>query len=112
MDTKKSFEDTMKFVTMVAAKQGWGLHPDTEFLSDIVDGLTVNFNRYGYFACPCRDSSGKREEDKDIICPCAYCVPDQEEFGHCYCGLYLSKSFAALGGIPQGIPERRFRGRL
>ena len=106
---EKTFDDVMRFATMVAAKQGWVLHPDKDFLADIIDGLRVNFNRYGYYACPCRDASGRREEDKDIICPCVYCVPDQEEFGHCYCGLYLTKEFAEKGIMPSGIPDRRYR---
>ena len=41
------------------------------------------------------------------VCPVDYCVPDQEEFGHCYCGLYTTDEFHATGKMPQGIPERR-----
>ena len=104
---KKSLEDVTTFVAMVADKQGWKLHPDQGFLDIIIDGLMVNFNRYGYFACPCRDHTGIREEDKDLICPCDYCVPDQKEFGHCYCGLYLTEEFSATGAMPSSIPERR-----
>ncbi len=104
---KKTEADAEKFVTMVAEKQGWVLNPDKEFLAIIIEGLTTNFNRYGYFACPCRDHDGEREKDKDLICPCDYCVPDQAEYGHCYCGLYLTREFAASGDIPSSIPERR-----
>lgn len=106
-DKEKSVDDVRTFVSMVAEKQGWDLHPDEGFLEIIIEGLAVNYNRYGYFACPCRDHSGLREEDKDLICPCDYCVPDQNEFGHCYCGLYLTNEFAAAGTMPSSIPERR-----
>ncbi|TFH27044.1 MAG: ferredoxin:thioredoxin reductase, partial [Promethearchaeota archaeon] len=41
------------------------------------------------------------------ICPCDYCKPDQEEYGHCYCGLYLTGEFFDTGKEPQGVPERR-----
>ncbi len=92
---------------MVASKQGWVLHPDKKFLDMLVDGLMTNFNRYGYFSCPCRSASGVKERDADIVCPCAYCVPDQQEYGHCYCGLYMTKEFAATGKKPQPLPERR-----
>ncbi len=104
---KKSLDDTRKFVEMVARKQDWYLHPEKEFLDILIEGLTTNYNRYGYYSCPCRDADGIREKDKDIICPCVYCVPDQEEYGHCYCGLYLTPEFHKTGKTPESIPERR-----
>jgi ferredoxin-thioredoxin reductase catalytic subunit len=103
----KSIRDTETFAVMVAQKQGWELNPDREFLDLLLDGLTVNYNRYGYYSCPCRDASGLRARDKDIICPCAYCRPDQDEYGHCYCGLYLTREFKSSGKTPASIPERR-----
>ncbi len=107
MTTKKSVTDAEKFATMVAKKQGWKLHPDDSFLKMLYEGLSVNWNRYGYYSCPCRDASGKKENDEDIICPCKYCVPDQKQYGHCYCGLYITKEFARSAKIPGYIPERR-----
>jgi ferredoxin-thioredoxin reductase catalytic chain len=107
MTSTKTIKDTEKFVSMVANKQGWKTHPDKEFLKMLYEGLTENWNRYGYYSCPCRDASGVKENDKDIICPCVYCKPDQQEYGHCYCGLYITKDYAATGKIPKYIPERR-----
>ncbi|MBN2155784.1 MAG: ferredoxin:thioredoxin reductase [Candidatus Lokiarchaeota archaeon] len=107
MPNRKTLKDTEKFVFMVAEKQDWELHPDKEFLKMLCEGLTENWNRYGYYSCPCRDGSGSKITDNDIICPCDYCEPDQQEYGHCYCGLYLTKEFAATGKIPKYIPERR-----
>ncbi|MBU0928606.1 MAG: ferredoxin:thioredoxin reductase [Spirochaetes bacterium] len=104
----KSTDDTRRFADMVAAKQDWELNPDAEFTDSLVEGLTTNWNRYGYFLCPCRDSDGSRETDADLICPCAYSKADVEEHGHCYCALYLRRGFAASGGVPGGIPDRRF----
>jgi ferredoxin-thioredoxin reductase catalytic subunit len=104
---EKTIDDTRTFAEMVAKKQGWELHPDPSFLEMLLEGLTINFNRHGYYSCPCRDADGKKELDADIICPCDYCVPDQEEYGHCYCGLYLTREFAASGEMPRSIPERR-----
>lgn len=103
----KSYDDVSLFVSMVAQKKNWRMNRDREHLEMIVSGLAKNFNRYGYFSCPCRDADGVRDNDKDIICPCDYCVPDQEEFGHCYCGLYLTEEFYNSGREPEGIPERR-----
>ena len=102
----KTLEETRRFTRMVAEHQGWKLNRDTEFLESLVEGLTSNYNRYDYYLCPCRDTGGGREADKDIICPCVYCKPDQEEYGHCFCALYLTKEFHASGAEPAGIPER------
>nr|MDO8083205.1 ferredoxin-thioredoxin reductase catalytic domain-containing protein [Candidatus Sigynarchaeum springense] len=107
MPGKKTKENVVTFVTMTATKQNWKLHPDKEFLDMLIDGLMTNYNRYAYFSCPCRAASGVREKDSDIICPCAYCVPDQKKYGHCYCGLYLTPEFAKTGKKPKPIPERR-----
>lgn len=105
--TGKSLEQTILFTRMVAQKQGWELNPDKEFYSTLAEGLTSNFNRYGYFLCPCRDTGGSREADKKDICPCLWSKLDVPEFGHCYCALYFSKEFAASGNEPSGIPDRR-----
>jgi len=107
MPANKTEADTRIFIKMVADKQDWELNRDSELISILVSGLTVNYNRYGYYSCPCRDASGARSRDADIICPCKYCRPDQEEYGHCYCGLYLTRPFFATGKEPSSIPERR-----
>lgn len=105
----KTKEEVKTFVEMVAKKQSWYLHPDKKFLEMLIEGLMTNYNTHGYFGCPCRLLDGDREKDKDILCPCDYCVPDQQEFGHCYCGLYCTPKFHATGKKPEGIPERRPR---
>ncbi|PKL26480.1 MAG: ferredoxin:thioredoxin reductase [Spirochaetae bacterium HGW-Spirochaetae-3] len=105
---EKSIDDTRRFASMVSTKQGWELNPDAEFTESLLEGLTVNWNRYGYFLCPCRDSEGSREADSSVICPCAFAKPDVAEHGHCYCALYLKTGFTASGGVPGGIPDRRF----
>jgi len=107
MKSEKTIEDTRRFVEMVARHQGWKLNRDGGFLEILIEGLTVNFNRYGYYLCPCRDTAGDRERDKDVICPCIYCRPDQIEYGHCFCALYLTPEFFASGKETQAIPERR-----
>jgi ferredoxin-thioredoxin reductase catalytic chain len=104
---KKTESHTSRFTRMVAAHKGWSLNPDTLFLSDLVSGLTTNYNRYGYYLCPCRDGEGERDLDKDVVCPCVYAPEDIREYGHCFCGLFLSPRFAESGEEPEQIPERR-----
>ena len=58
-------------------------------------------------ACPCRLASGIKENDGDIICPCVYRKPDVEEYGSCYCNLYVSTEWNQ-NKIPHDyVPERR-----
>jgi ferredoxin-thioredoxin reductase catalytic subunit len=104
---EKTLDQTKKFMEMVAKKQGWHLNRDQEFTDILVEGLTKNFNRYGYYLCPCRDSDGSFDKDKDIVCPCDFAKPDVAEFGHCYCGLYLTPEFWESKEEPGGVPERR-----
>lgn len=104
---EKTIKDTQRFVDMVSVKQGWELNPDAEFTDSLVEGLTVNMNRYGYYLCPCRDTEGSRQADADVICPCEYSWGDIERHGHCYCALYLRRGFSASGGVPGGIPDLR-----
>ena len=108
---RKSIQQTQRFVTMVAARRGWQLIADAEFLDTLVEGLTTNYNRYDYYLCPCRDTRGSREADRDVVCPCEYAGPDISEFGHCFCALYQSASFQGQGREPRQIPERRPEGR-
>jgi ferredoxin-thioredoxin reductase catalytic subunit len=86
---------------------GYHLNPDTPFTKDLVKGLLVNEKRYGYWACPCRLAAGNKDEDLDIICPCDYRDPDLDEFGACYCGLYVSDEVKAGTKPLTSIPERR-----
>lgn len=90
-----------------AESSGYHLNPDVEFTKDLVKGLLVNEQRYGYWACPCRLASGDKSEDLDIICPCDYRDTDLNEYGMCFCALYVSKK--VLGGTKEikPIPERR-----
>jgi ferredoxin-thioredoxin reductase catalytic chain len=74
-----------------AKTHGYYLNPDINFLSDLFGGLKRNEERYGYPSCPCRLASGKFEFDRDITCPCDYRDPDVEEYGSCYCALYVRR---------------------
>ena len=103
----KSRDEVVTFVQAVANHQGWRVNTDHEFLDTLIDGLHGTFNAHGYFLCPCRESWEEREKDKDVICPCVYASADLKEYGHCYCGLYLTKEFLNAGKEVEGIPERR-----
>jgi ferredoxin-thioredoxin reductase catalytic subunit len=91
----------------VQEPKGYFFNKDRKQVLELLEALLVNKARYGYMSCPCRLASGDRKEDKDIFCPCVYRGPDVEEFGSCYCNLYVSKEWNE-GKIPhEYVPERR-----
>jgi ferredoxin-thioredoxin reductase catalytic subunit len=90
-----------------AEAAGYHLNPDVEFTMGLVTSLLLNEERYGYWACPCRLASGDKAQDLDIICPCDYRDADLNEWGACYCALYVSSDIAAGKRQAHSIPERR-----
>jgi ferredoxin-thioredoxin reductase catalytic subunit len=90
-----------------AEKSGYNLNPDAEFTKDLVRSLLINQERYGYWACPCRLATGDKNEDSDIICPCDYRDQDLNDYGACFCALYVSQEIKDGIKDPEPIPERR-----
>jgi ferredoxin-thioredoxin reductase catalytic subunit len=86
---------------------GYHLNPDVEFTKELIKSLIINERRYGYWACPCRLASGKKQDDLDIICPCDYRDPDLNQYGVCYCALYVSDAVRKGEKEASSIPERR-----
>jgi ferredoxin-thioredoxin reductase catalytic subunit/glutaredoxin len=91
----------------IQESKGYYFNRDREKTFQLLRALLLNKDRYGYMACPCRLASGTREKDKDIICPCVYREPDVQEFGSCYCNLYVSKKWNDGSIEHHLVPERR-----
>jgi ferredoxin-thioredoxin reductase catalytic chain len=101
-------EQYLEAITKASVRTGRHLNPDQDTVNELVDGILKNKERYGYHCCPCRMAANDIERDRDIICPCIYCDSDVEEFGACYCGLYVSEECASgKKDVPTQIPERR-----
>jgi ferredoxin-thioredoxin reductase catalytic subunit len=90
-----------------ASESGYFLNPDEAFVLDLACGLLTNRKRYGYQACPCRLASGHAASDLDIVCPCDYRDADLDEYGACYCALYVSEEVSAGRKEAHPVPERR-----
>ena len=103
MDTEQLYEMLKK----AQKPKGYYFNTDKERVFDLLQALNINKDRYGYMACPCRLASGDKETDKDIICPCVYREPDVEEYGSCYCNLYVSTEWNDKKIPHRYIPERR-----
>ena len=107
MPTSEEVDRLYQNLDREAEAGGYHLNPDVSFTKDLVQGLLINERRYGYWACPCRLASGKKEEDLDIICPCDYRDPDLTDYHACYCALYVSKDVLDGKKMISSIPERR-----
>jgi ferredoxin-thioredoxin reductase catalytic subunit len=91
----------------IQEERGYYFNKDKERTLELLEGLIKNRERYGYMSCPCRLAAGDRDWDSDIICPCDYREPDVEEFGSCYCNLYVSKDWNEEKIPHEYVPERR-----
>ena len=103
----KTKEGMIRYCRQVAEKNSWILNKDEETFNSLIDGLLTNKLRFEYQSCPCRLAAGKRDLDRDLICPCEYAPLDIKEFGACYCNLYMAKDFYDKGRSYISVPERR-----
>jgi ferredoxin-thioredoxin reductase catalytic subunit len=100
-------EQLYEMLRKTQEEKGYFFNKDKEKVFALLEGLITNRERYGYMCCPCRLASEDREWDKDIICPCVYRGPDIEEYGSCYCALYVSKEWNEDKLPHEYVPERR-----
>ncbi|MBM4250260.1 MAG: ferredoxin:glutaredoxin reductase [Euryarchaeota archaeon] len=100
-------EELLARLDREARAGGYLLNPEREDTLSLCEGLLTNARRYGYRSCPCRAAAGRREEDSDIICPCDYRDPDLNDFGACYCALYVTKEWIERRMERKVVPERR-----
>jgi ferredoxin-thioredoxin reductase catalytic chain len=102
-ESEKLYETLRK----VQEPRGYYFNSDKGRVLELLEALLVNKGRYGYMSCPCRLASGEQKKDGDILCPCVYREPDVEEYGSCYCNLYVSKDWNEEKVQRAYVPERR-----
>jgi ferredoxin-thioredoxin reductase catalytic chain len=100
-------EKLYEMLKKVNEPKGYFFNQDSEKTMELLEGLLLNKTRYGYMCCPCRLASNDREIDRDIICPCVYRAPDVEEYGSCYCNLYVTRAWNDETIPHEYVPERR-----
>jgi ferredoxin-thioredoxin reductase catalytic chain len=100
-------EQLFEFLKKAQEEKGYYFNKDRIKVFELLEGLLMNKERYGYMACPCRLACGDRNHDKDITCPCTYRVPDVAEYGSCYCGLYVTTDWNEESMPHAYVPERR-----
>ena len=105
-------EKLYEMLKKVQEPKGYFFDKDKERVFELLEALLINKDRYGYMSCPCRLATGERELDKDILCPCEYRTTDVEEYGSCYCNLYVSKAWNEDKVPHAHVPERRPAGKI
>ena len=107
----KEVEKLYGMLKKVQEPKGYFFNKDKGRVFELLEALLLNKERYGYTSCPCRLSSGDRDKDKDIICPCVYREADVREYGSCYCNLYVSEDWnnekIPHAYVPEGRPADR-----
>lgn len=101
-------EDYTAVFKRVAEKKRWKICQDKELLLSFAEGLIKNKERFGLPLCPCRLSTGKKEVDRLIICPCVYAQEDINNYNRCYCGLYLSEKYRE-NDLSTLVPDKHFK---
>ena len=99
-------EELYEMLRKAQEPKGFYFNNDKVRTFQLLEGLLINKERYGYMCCPCR-LAANREWDQDIICPCVYRAPDVAEYGSCYCNLYVSKAWNEGALERLYVPERR-----
>ena len=107
MPEQTDIQQLFEMLKKIQEPKGYYFNNDRERVDELLESLLKNKARYGYMSCPCRLSSGNRDKDKDIICPCAYRDDDVKDYGSCYCALYVSKEWNEGRLAKKYVPERR-----
>ena len=103
----KEVEKLYELLKKSQQPKGYYFNKDKERVFELLEALLLNKDRYGYMSCPCRLALGDRKKDQDILCPCVYREPDFQDYGSCYCNLYVSKDWNDEKIPHQYVPERR-----
>lgn len=100
-------KDLMEKLAPLQKKQGYIFNPYETLAEDLLEQLLQCKETFGYMCCPCRLASGNREHDSDIICPCEYRSLDVQEYGVCFCGLYVLEDTSQCPKKGLSVPDRR-----
>ncbi len=84
------YEKNLARIKKIAEEKGFLLNADEERVKKVVGLMTMNFNEFSKYYCPCKQSH-PLEPDKDVICPCSCMKSEVEKDGHCYCRLFYEK---------------------
>ena len=90
---KQKIENTIKrwqdFADRQETHNKFIINSDKERVELIAEGVLNNEDNHGFRYCPCRLTSGDKEADTKLICPCNFKAQKiWQEKGECWCSLF------------------------
>ena len=73
-----------------AGESGYKLNPDYDIVVTAIKAIANNMRDKGEPYCGCRSTTGDKEKDKELICPCSRRDKDIAKRGACLCALYVA----------------------
>ena len=72
------------------SRDAFKLNPSKEKVIKLAEGVLSNEKNHGLKYCPCRLTTGRKEEDLKLICPCNFKVQKTwQNNGECWCSLFV-----------------------
>jgi len=79
-----------RFASMQEGSGAFKLNPDMGRVRMLAHGVLSNEKNHGLRFCPCRMTTGNREEDLKLVCPCNFKAQKTwRERGECWCSLFV-----------------------
>jgi ferredoxin-thioredoxin reductase catalytic subunit len=92
MDVQKRKQKLREMFQKVVDPLGYKFSPDEEIVDFLLEQEVILEKEHGHPFCPCQGSTGEREHDMKIVCPC---IPFHrthfDAMKRCWCGLYVHK---------------------
>ncbi len=87
-----SSEDVVKAWSDLTTKSEFRLWDDKESVKTLSEGVLENDKNKGLKYCPCRITTGDKEKDLSLVCPCNFKTQKTwKEYGECWCGLFVRR---------------------
>ena len=83
----QEYNENLARIMEIAHDNGYILNPDQERVKKVVGLMTMNYNEFGKYYCPCKQSH-PLDPAKDILCACPPLADEIERDGHCFCKLF------------------------
>lgn len=85
-----AYKENLKRIEQFAERKGYRLNNNPERIAKVVGLMTMNFQEYGKYYCPCKQSE-PLDEKQDVPCPCSALDDEVKKDGHCFCKLFFIK---------------------
>ena len=84
------YSTNFKRIEEIIISHDYKINPDAERVKKVIGLMTMNFNEYGKYYCPCKQSH-PLDPDKDVLCPCPELGDEVKKDGNCFCKLFFKK---------------------